>query len=252
MTNRYAGKVAFITGGAAGFGRAFAEALSHEGAAIAVTDIDLANAEIVAAKIDSPSTPAIAVACDVGDEESIQLAVADVVSRLGGVDILINNAARHLQKYAKTFSSLTSEEIRGLFDVNVIGVVHCSLACQPSMRERGGGVILNMASASAYTASSPYGVSKVAVRGLTIALASELSADGIRVNAIAPTMTPTESVLQSFTDEDFDRAVNTRQLIHRRATLDDVTNTMLFLCSDDASFITGETIRVTGGSALSI
>jgi NAD(P)-dependent dehydrogenase (short-subunit alcohol dehydrogenase family) len=109
-----------------------------------------------------------------------------------------------------------------------------------------------MSSSAAYTSGSPYGVTKVAVRGLTVALANELSADGIRVNAIAPTITPTESVLEVYTEEDFERAAATRQLIHRRATIDDVTKTMLFLCSDDASFITGETVRVTGGAALSV
>ena len=252
MTQRFAGKVAFITGGGAGLGRAFAEALSHEGAAVAVADIDVAAAETAASALDSSTARALAVECDVANVQSVQLAVNTTVRELGGIDILVNNAARHLKKYAGTFGALTSDEIRGLFDVNVIGIISCSLACQPSMRERGGGVIVNIASASAYTSSSPYGVSKVAVRGLTIALATELSIDGTRVNAIAPTMTPTESVLESFSDEDFDRAVNSRQLVHRRATLDDVTNTLLFLCSDDASFITGETIRVTGGSALSI
>jgi 3-oxoacyl-[acyl-carrier protein] reductase len=120
------------------------------------------------------------------------------------------------------------------------------------MRDRGNGVILNIASTAAYSPSSPYGVSEVAVRALTIALANELSADGIPVNGIAPTMTPTESVLEAFSEGDFERTVTTRQLIHRRATLEDVMNTMLFLCSDDASFITGETICVTGGAALSL
>jgi NAD(P)-dependent dehydrogenase (short-subunit alcohol dehydrogenase family) len=252
MPGRFAGRVAFITGGAAGFGRAFAEAFGREGAAVAVADIDLAGAEKAAAALESDSARALAVACDVADDASAQQAVASVVAELGGVDVLVNNAALHLTKYARTFSALTNAEIRGLFDVNVLGVINCSLACRPSMSERGHGVVVNMASAAAYTATSPYGVSKVAVRGLTIALAKELSDDGIRVNSIAPTMTPTESVLETFSEDDFERAVATRQLIHRRATLDDVTNTLMFLCSDDASFITGETVRVTGGAALSI
>jgi NAD(P)-dependent dehydrogenase (short-subunit alcohol dehydrogenase family) len=252
MAKRFDGKVALITGGAAGFGRAFADALSAEGAAVAVADIDLAGAEKAAAELESPSSRVVAVECDVADERSVERAVTEVVEQLGGVDILINNAARHLRKYSQTFSALTNEEIRGLFDVNVIGIISCSLACRPSMSERGSGVILNMSSSAAYTSGSPYGVTKVAVRGLTVALANELSADGIRVNAIAPTITPTESVLEVYTEEDFERAAATRQLIHRRATIDDVTKTMLFLCSDDASFITGETVRVTGGAALSV
>ena len=252
MEQRFAGKVALITGGGAGFGRAFAQALSDEGARVVIADVDGVVAEKAATEIDGPSTPALGLQCDVADEQGVHAAVARAVSELGGVDILVNNAARHLQKYATTFQALTNEEIRGLFEVNVIGIVNCSLACRPSMAERGGGAIVNMGSASAYTSASPYGVSKVAVRGLTIALATELAPDRIRVNGIAPTMTPTESVLESFSEDDLQRAVTSRQLIKRQATLDDVTKTMLFLCSDDASFITGETIRVTGGSALSI
>lgn len=252
MPKRFEGKVAFITGGAAGLGRDFAAAFVAEGAAVAIADIDLDAAKQAAAELDTESTRVVAVACDVADRHAVRDAVADAADQLGGVDILVNNAARHLRKYSQTFAALTDDEIQGLFDTNVIGIVNCSLECQLSMRERGNGVIVNISSASAYTAGSPYGVSKAAVRALTIALATELSVDGIRVNAVAPTMTPTESVLESFSEEDFERAVTVRQLIHRRSTLDDVTNAVLFLCSDEASFITGETIRVTGGAALTL
>ncbi len=249
---RFSGKVAFITGGAAGLGRAFADALKAEGAAVAVADIDLESAKRTAAELDGPETPVVAVGCDVANERSVQRAVDDVVAQLGGVDILINNAARHLKKYSQGFSSLTPQEIRGLFDVNVIGIISCSLACRTSLRERGNGVIVNMSSAGGFMSTGPYSVTKLAVRGLTIAFANEFSADGIRVNAIAPTLTPTDSVLAEFSDEEFQRSIATRQLVRRRATLDDITRTLLFLCSDDAGFITGETVRVTGGAALSI
>jgi NAD(P)-dependent dehydrogenase (short-subunit alcohol dehydrogenase family) len=249
---RFDGKVAFITGAGAGFGRAFAEAFLAEGAGVAVADIDQALAQRAAIELDPTGTRAVPVACDVADPAAVQAAVDTTVAELGGVDVLVNNAARHLHKYAQTFSSLTHDEIRGLFDVNVVGVVTCSLACRPSMADRGGGAVVNISSASAYSSGSPYGVSKVAVRGLTIALARELADDGIRVNAVAPTMTPTESVLDSYDAATIDRAVQERQLVHRRARLDDVTNMVLFLCSDEASFVTGEHVRVTGGAALSI
>jgi 3-oxoacyl-[acyl-carrier protein] reductase len=252
MVRRFDGKVAFITGAAAGFGYAFAQALSREGAAVALADVDFEGAKRNAAGLDSPSAPALGLSCDVGDDRSVEVAVDQTVKQLGGVDILINNAARHLKKYNQPFSSLTREDIRGLFDVNVIGVITCSLACRPSMSERGQGVILNMSSAGGYMSSSPYGVTKLAVRGLTIALANEFSSDGIRVNAIAPTMTPTDGVLSEYSEEEIDRITKARQLVRRRATIDDVTRTMLFLCSEDAAFITGETVRVTGGASLSI
>ncbi|MBO0731130.1 MAG: SDR family NAD(P)-dependent oxidoreductase, partial [Acidimicrobiaceae bacterium] len=182
MSQRFAGKVAFITGGATGLGAAFAHALSQEGAAVALADIDQAHAERTAAKLTSPSTPVVALGCDVADEHSVQRAVDACTQQLGGVDLLINNAARHLKKYSRSFSSLTHDEIRGLFDVNVMGIVNCCLACRPAMSERGNGAIVNMASSAGYTANGPYGVSKVAVRGLTVAFARELAPDGIRVN----------------------------------------------------------------------
>jgi NAD(P)-dependent dehydrogenase (short-subunit alcohol dehydrogenase family) len=252
MTDRFAGRVAVITGGAIGFGRSFAQALNREGAAVAVVDIDGDGAARTAAELDRPDAPAIAVTCDVGDGTAVQRSVDEVVERLGGVDILVNNAARHLRRYNQPFSALTPDEIRDLFDVNVLGVIHCSLACRGSMAERGGGAIVNMSSSAGFSSSTPYGVTKVAVRGLTIAFATELAADRIRVNAIAPTLTATESALAEYGDEHFEESITTRQLVRRRGTMDDVTRTMMFLCSDDASFITGETIRVTGGASLSV
>jgi NAD(P)-dependent dehydrogenase (short-subunit alcohol dehydrogenase family) len=233
-------------------GRAFAQALTSEGAAVALADIDFAAATHTAATLDGPATPACAVPCDVADMTSVGRAVADATDRLGGVDLLINNAALHLKKYNQPFSSLTNEEIRGLFDVNVMGVINCSLACRESMRNRGNGVIVNMSSAGGFMASTPYSVTKLTVRGLTIAFANEFASDGIRVNAIAPTLVGTESARAEYSDEEFDRSVATRQLVHRRGSMEDVTQALLFLCSGEASFITGETIRVTGGAALAI
>jgi 3-oxoacyl-[acyl-carrier protein] reductase len=247
-----AGKVAFITGGAMGFGRAFARALNAEGAHVAIADINLEGANDTASELHRPDRRALGVECEVSDRQSVQQAVDTVVTELGGVDILINNAAHHMKRYTQDFASLTSEEVEGLFGVNVIGIVNCSLACRSSMAERGHGVVLNIASAAAFTSRTPYGVSKVAVRGLTIALATELSAYGIRVNAVAPTLTETESALDEYSGEEFDRFVATQQLIQRRATMGDVCNAMLFLCSDEAAMITGETVRVTGGTALSL
>lgn len=251
MQQRFTDKVAFITGGATGFGRAFAQSLSAEGAAIAIADIDVPAARATAARMAGSGAEVMAVDCDVADAESIDAAVAKAVERFGGVDVLINNAARHHRKYAKGFSSLSRDEIEGLFAVNVVGMVHCSLACRASMRERGDGVILNMASSAGFTSRTPYGVTKVAVRGLTIALASEFGPDGIRVNSIAPTMTETESVLEEYTSDEIDQLVAT-QFIRRRATMADVCGAMMYLCSKEAAMVTGETVRVTGGTGLCV
>jgi NAD(P)-dependent dehydrogenase (short-subunit alcohol dehydrogenase family) len=252
MAERFGDRVAVVTGGATGLGRAFAQAFHAEGAAVAILDVDSAGALSAAASLDTPECRSIAIACDVGDEGAVGRAVDEVVATLGGVDVLVNNAARHLKRYNEPFSELSSAEIRELFDVNVLGVVHCTLACRTSMAARGGGAVLNVSSLGGYVASTPYAVTKLTVRGLTIAFATELAVDGIRVNGVAPTITTTESVLAEYSDEELDRSVATRQLVSRRATPDDITGTVLFLCSDEASFVTGETIRVSGGAGLSI
>src|SRR5262249_36233336 len=153
---------------------AFAQALSDEGASVVVADIDVEGAERAVAELDAPGRTAMAVPCDVADDDSVERAVAAVVAQLGGIDILVNNAARHLKKYIQPFSSLTKDEIRGLFDVNVMGIINCSLACRESMSARGNGVIVNMCSAAGFMSGTPYGVTKLTVRGLTLAFANEL------------------------------------------------------------------------------
>lgn len=249
---RFDGKVAFITGGAIGFGRAFAQALTAEGAAAVIADIDAAAGERTASELRDAGFRALAVTCDVADEHAVEQAVDRSIDEFGGVDILINNAGLHLLHYNQPFSVLSRDDLRALFDVNVIGVVNCTVACRESMRSRGGGAVLNISSIASHLSSSPYGVSKLAVRGLTIAFASELSPDRIRVNAIAPGLMATENALDGLPQELIDDFVNNRQLVHRLGTMDDIVSTALYLLSDEASFITGETLKVSGGYPLAI
>jgi 3-oxoacyl-[acyl-carrier protein] reductase len=249
---RFDGQVAFITGAARGFGAAFAAAFAREGAAVAVADVDDATARDVSAEIEAAGGRAVAVRCDVADEADVDQAVATVVASLGDISIVVNNAGRHLMKYNQPFGTLTRAEIRGLFEVNIMGIVNVTQACQESMRRRGGGAVVNISSMAGYQVSSPYGVSKLAVRGLTTAFAGELAADGVRVNAIAPGLMATESAMADLPPALIEEFVERRQLIHRLGTVDDIVKTALFLCSDAASFITGETVRVTGGVPLGV
>lgn len=246
----FQGKTAFITGGAIGFGRAFARALTEKGANVAIADIDTRTAERTAAELTAQGARVIAVPCDVADEREVDTAVGTTIEKFGGIDILINNAGRHLTKYNQPFGVLSRADIRELFDVNVIGVINCTLACRDSMRDRGGGVVLNISSMAGFMNVSPYGVSKLAVRGLTVAFASELSPDRIRVNGIAPGLMNTENALADLPHALVDDIVRERQLVHRLGTMDDVVSAMLYLCSDEASFITGETLKVSGGYPL--
>jgi NAD(P)-dependent dehydrogenase (short-subunit alcohol dehydrogenase family) len=129
-------------------------------------------------------------------------------------------------------------------------VINVTLACSDSMRDRGGGVVLNISSMAGYLSATPYAVSKLTVRGLTVAFATELAPDRIRVNAIAPGLMSTENALADLPKPLIDEFVQRLQLVHRLGTMDDIVSAMLFLCSDEASFITGETIKVSGGYPL--
>ncbi|MET0373630.1 MAG: SDR family oxidoreductase [Rhizorhabdus sp.] len=245
----FTGKVAVITGAGAGFGAAFAAALASRGTQVALLDIDVPAAQNVAAEI---GVQAIALKCDVASTASVESAVARVIERFGGVDILINNAGLHSAEFNKGFAELGPEASRRLFDVNVHGVVNASVACRSSMAARGGGAIVNISSIAAWACTSAYGVSKLAVRGLTLSLAQEFAADRIRVNAIAPGLIATDKIRADFPQSFFDDFANRLQLIHRNGEVDDIVAALLYLCGEEASFITGETLRVSGGYPLSL
>ena len=249
---RFAGKIAFVTGGAMGLGFGFARAFCEHGGEVAVVDIEGEAAEAAARRLRADGHAALAIACDVSDEVAVAQAVAQAVEGFGGVDVLVNNAGLHSARYSVTFAQLGHAHIRRLLEVNVMGVVNCSLAVQPVMASRGGGAICSLASIAGYAINSPYGVSKLAVRGLTIAFAREFAESRIRVNAVAPGLIATDTVVTELPTELFKRFARANQLIHRTGEIDDVVAGMLFLCSEDASFITGETLKISGGYPLSV
>jgi len=244
---RFQDKVVFITGGAIGFGRDFARAFAAEGASIVIADIDRPAADTLVSELTSQGTGAIAVTCDVADEGAVQKAVDESVAQLGGVDILINNAGKHLTRYNYPFATMDRADVRECLDVNVVGVINCSVAVLETMKQRGGGAIANISSIAGYMNYTVYGISKLAVRGLTIAFATEYAPHNIRVNAIAPGLMRTENAISDLPEELVDEYVNGHQLIHRLGEMEDITKAMLYLCSDDASFVTGETLKVAGG-----
>jgi 3-oxoacyl-[acyl-carrier protein] reductase len=242
---RYAGKIAVVTGGAVGLGASIARAMASEGATVALLDVDGPSLDVAATSFGDAGHTALGLLCDVSDEVAVDAAIERIAAEFGGIDILVNNAAKHLSKYNQPFSRLARSDVRALFDVNVIGPVNCSVACRAPMAKRpNGGVILNIASVAGHSVSTPYGVSKLAVRGLTTAFAKEFASDRIRVNAVSP------SALADLSPELLKDYADNRQLIHRQGRVADVVSAALFLCSDEASFITGETLKVSAGFPL--
>ncbi|QJT05262.1 SDR family oxidoreductase [Streptomyces asoensis] len=244
------GKVALVTGGGRGFGKAFGAALSALGAQVVLADIDGAAAAEAAAELTARGGRVTGVACDVADEGAVGAVVGAVAERHGGLDILVNNAGLHAA-YNRPFTELGLAKVRRVLDVNVMGVVICSLAAREAMKGRAGASIVNISSSAAYANRSVYGVSKLAVRGLTVSFAREFAADGIRVNAIAPGLILTDTVRAELSPAEADRVLG-EQILHREGREQDIVDALLHLVSSKASFVTGETLRVTGGFALSV
>jgi NAD(P)-dependent dehydrogenase (short-subunit alcohol dehydrogenase family) len=252
MTEReYEGRVAVITGGGRGFGKAFGHAIAERGGHAVLADIDPAAAEGAAAEIRSAGGDASAFRCDVSDERQVEELVADVVDRLGGIDILINNAGLHSAEYGRPMGVLGLDKVRRLFEVNVLGVIVFTMAARQAMAGRPGACVFNISSSASYVSGGAYGVSKLAVRGLTMAFARELGPDGIRVNAVAPGLHLTDTIRAELSPETRAR-VKGQQILPLDGTESDIVEAMLFLCSDRARFVTGETLRVTAGYALCV
>jgi len=244
----FAGKVAVVTGAGRGFGKAFCAALAERGAQVVVADIDGAAAEAAAREI-GPRAEALAL--DVADEAAVFAAMADVAKRHGGIDILINNAGIHSVAASKPIAQLGLAAARRMFEVNVWGVVHCTLAAMPFMKGRAGAAIVNISSMASYPCTSTYGVTKLAVRGITTDFARELGPDGIRVNAIAPGLMFTDTIRAELPPE-IVKGVMATQILQREGAVEDIVAAMLYLVSPGAAFVTGECLRVSGGATLQV
>jgi 3-oxoacyl-[acyl-carrier protein] reductase len=241
------GKVAVITGGGRGFGKAFGTALAAQGAHVVLADIDGAAAVSAADEIAGKGGSASAAACDVADEAAVAAVFGEVAERHGGIDILVNNAGLHSAAYNKPSAELGIANLRRLFDVNVMGVYICSLAARQAMSGREGAAVVNISSSAAYANRAAYGVSKLAVRGVTAQLAREFAADGIRVNAIAPGPTQTGLTRANYADPERRRATIAQIPLGRLGDPQDLVGAILFLASDESLWVTGSTVTVDGG-----
>jgi 3-oxoacyl-[acyl-carrier protein] reductase len=251
--SRFAGKVAVITGGGAGIGRTYAHRFAAEGASIVVVDLDDAAAQRVVDEVASIGSGGLAHAMDVTDTGRAAAMVERAVEELGGIDVLVNNAGVHLDHAQLPFTLDAVPKWRHVLDVNVIGALICATACRPAMAARGGGAIVNMSSMAAYGGTGAYGVSKLALNSLTVSMANDFAADGIRVNGIAPGLVDSEAAVEWWSDparagmEGIDQLLVGQQMIKRQGTMQDLAEMCLFLCSEAASFVTAQTILVDGG-----
>ena len=251
MTKPRTGTTAVITGGGRGFGKAFGVALAGEGAHVVLVDRDGAEAEVAAAQICAAGGLASGLQGDVTDEARMAEIMAQAAAMHGGIDILINNAGLHSDEYGQPITRMGLAKVRRLFDVNVMGVVCCTLAAHEHMKGRAGASVVNISSSAAHMGGSAYGDSKLAVSGLTITFARELAHAGIRVNAISPGLILTETIRAELPEATKTR-VKAMQMSAGDGEERHIVDAMLFLTSSKAEFITGEVLRVTGGMAAGI
>ena len=241
---------AIVTGGGQGLGRAFCLALAQR-APVVVVDIDGARAEQVAAEVAAQGGKAIAVAADVTDSASVQKMVETVQSGLGTPAVLVNNAAIFSTLQTGPFTSITDAAWRRVLDVNVTGAFSCCRSVVPLMLAQGYGKVVNISSATIWTGRPGYlhyVTSKAALIGLTRSLASEVGASGVRVNAITPGSTQTEVERATIGPEERRRMAD-QTALRRVQVASDLVGTLLFLCSVDSDFMTGQTLNVDGGYA---
>jgi 3-oxoacyl-[acyl-carrier protein] reductase len=246
---RFAGKVAIVTGAGQGIGEHYAKALAAEGAAVTVAEINEENARRVAEEIVAAGGKAIHTATDVASEDSAKACVAATVEAFGGLDFLVNNAAIFAGMRRDTWMNIDLDYYRRFMAVNMDGVYIMTRAAYPALIERGGGVIVNQSSSAAWYAGNYYGLSKLAVNGLTIALAKELGPHNIRVNAVAPGPTDTYATRSSVPPERLSSLLAQLPL-QRVGQTQDIVNSVLFLLSDEAAWVTGQIWAVDGGQTL--
>lgn len=247
---RLEGKTAIVTGSGSGFGEGIAKTFAREGARVVVNDVNTQGGKRVVAEITDAGGTARFVAADVTDGRSVKAMVDQATETYGRLDILVNNAG--VAHKRKSMLEVTEDELDRILAVNVKGLYHTANAAIPVMRERGGGVIVNIASTAAVRPRPGltwYNASKGAVTTLTKSMAVELAEDGIRVNAVNPVAGETP-LLPTFLGEDTPEnreAFRQTVPLGRFSTPKDVGDAVLFLASDEASLITGVCMEIDGG-----
>ncbi len=241
-------KVAIVTGGGRGIGKAYCLRLAEEGAKVVVTDIIDVSGTVK--EIESKGGTAIGMKVDVSSEQDTQRMAGETIAKYGHIDILVNNAAIFYGLEDAPFEQIDVETWDRVMAVNVRGSWLCAKAVVPQMKKQGKGKIINISSSTAWHGRPGimhYVTSKGAVIAMTHQMAVELGRYNICVNTVAPGSTVSEATLLKRTDEEAGKLAQVRQEIKRAIYPQDITGTIAFLASDDADMITGQTLLVDGG-----
>lgn len=244
------GKVAIITGARRGMGRTHALALAKAGAKVVVADISQEDCEKVVQEIKKAGGEALAIKCDVSQKAEVEMMVKKAIEKWGRLDILVNNAG--ILQF-KPFLELTEEDWDKVLDVNLKGYFFCAQAAAKEMVKQKSGVIINIASIAmgqvgvGFPTLASYGASKGGIVALTETIALELAPFNIRVNAIAPGAIDTPMAESTKTDLKTMEGTLARIPLHRLGRPEEVSNLVLFLASDESSYMTGSVVVIDGG-----
>lgn len=245
-------KVAIVTGTApGGIGEVYAQTLAQAGAAVVCADISESGAKAVAESLIAEGHRAVAVTVDITDAASVEAMARTAVREFGGVDVLVNNAALMAQLSHAPIIDYDLAEWHRAMDVNLHGAYLCCRSIVPLMRERGGGRIINQASGGAFPPDTVYGITKIALVGLTVALARQLGPDRITVNAIAPGLTDSLAG-KSLVPE----GSPFREMMRKVVAMEpfgqpqDLAGALLLLSAPAGNWITGQVLHVDGGWVL--
>jgi 3-oxoacyl-[acyl-carrier protein] reductase len=248
MSKRFAGKTVLVTGGAAGLGRAYAQAFGREGAHLILADINEPGLAESKAMVEGAGGTASVHRVDMASESDIIAFGGDVLASHDTLDVLINNAGLHLGEIARGFFGLGQAKWQHFFAVNTIGPLLLAEAVRPALAAAKG-LVINKSSMASYNPATAYGITKASLNVFTHAMAMQFGQDEIRCVAIAPGLMATEAAQSGVADDNWER-LKAMQSVKRQGTAEDIANLGVFLASAEGSFINNQVILCDGGNQM--